>query len=337
MLLKKILNTLTAVALVAGLSAPIQAIAADEVVVYSARAEHLIKPVFEKFTAETGIQVKYFTGKDAALIERLKVEGAKTPADMLITVDAGNLWYAAEQGIFQPFDSSVLKNVPNHLRDPDNLWTGLSIRARTIVYSTDRVNPSELSTYEDLASNKWADRLCLRTSKKVYNKSLVAGLIAHHGENKARQIVEGWVDNLAINPVAKDTHVVDAILAGQCDVGIMNTYYFGRMQAKNPDIKAKLFWANQNTTGTHVNVSGAGLTKHAKNKAAAQQLLTWLTSDKAQVLFAGLNKEYPVKTDVPLDRIVESWGEFKQDELNLAEIGRLQQNAVRLNQRARYR
>ena len=337
MWLKKILHTLSASALFTGLWAPIQAIAADKVVVYSARAEHLIKPVFEKFTAETGIEVDYFTGKDAALIERLKVEGANTPADMLLTVDAGNLWYAAEQGIFQPFDATVEQNVPAHLRDPNNLWTGLSIRARTIVYSTERVNPSELSTYEDLASAKWADRLCLRTSKKVYNKSLVAGLIAHHGKDKARNIVEGWVDNLSINPIAKDTQVVDAILANQCDVGIMNTYYFGRMQAKNPNIKAKLFWANQDSTGTHVNVSGAGLLKHAKNKAAAQQLLTWLTSDKAQMLFAGLNKEYPVKNDVPLDRVVESWGSFKQDELNLAEIGRLQQEAVRLNQRARYR
>lgn len=314
------------------------AVMADEVVVYSSRKEHLIKPVFEAFTKETGIKVKYYTGKANALIERLKVEGKNTEADMLMTVDAGNLWYAASQGLFQVYDSKAIKaNIPPHLRDPSNLWTGLSLRARTIVYSTDRVKPSELSTYSNLADPKWKGRLCLRSSKKVYNKSLVASMIAHKGEQETARVVKGWVNNLAISPTAKDSHVMDAIVSGQCDVGIVNTYYYGRLMAKKPETPLKLFWANQNTTGTHVNVSGAGIVKHAKNVDAANKLLTWLSSDKAQGMFASLNKEFPANPAVKPDPEVAAWGSFKQDRLNLSVLGQLQADAVRIMQAAGYR
>ncbi|MDG6779160.1 extracellular solute-binding protein [Thiomicrorhabdus sp. zzn3] len=318
----------------------VSAQAADEpeVVVYSSRKEHLIKPVFDAFTKETGIKVSYLTGKDNALIERVKAEGRATPADVLMTVDAGNLWYAASQDLFQPIQTQqVAKAIPAHLRDPQGLWTGLSIRARTIVYSTERVKPDELSSYEALAEPQWKGRLCLRTAKKVYTKSLVSALLAHNGQDKTEQMVKGWVSNLASAPMAKDSHIMDAILAGQCDVGLVNTYYFGRLQEKQPDVALKLFWANQNSTGTHVNVSGAGVLKHAKHPELANKLLSWLVSEQAQGLFASLNKEYPANPEVPADPLVAKWGRFKQDDLNLQKVGALQADAVRLMQRMGYR
>ncbi|HSD60621.1 MAG TPA: extracellular solute-binding protein, partial [Burkholderiales bacterium] len=220
---------LLALFLVALVPAP-PALADQEVVVYSARIEQLIKPMFDAYTKETGIKVKFVTDKEGALRQRLKAEGANTPADILITVDAGNLWEAENEGLLQPVDSKVLaKNVPPHLKDPKNEWFGLSVRARTIVYNTQKVKPAELSTYEDLANPKWKGRLCLRTSKKVYNQSLVAMMIAEHGEAKTEQIVRGWVANLATSPFPDDTKAMEAVAAGQCDVTIVNTYYFGRL------------------------------------------------------------------------------------------------------------
>ncbi len=201
---------------------------ADEFVVYTARKEHLVKPLFEAYTKKTGVKIYYITDKAAALVQRMKAEGKNSPADLLITVDAGNLWQAANLGLLQPVDSDVLGlNVPAHLRDPGKTWFGLSVRARTLVYSTERVKPSALSTYEDLATQKWKGRLCLRTSKKVYNQSLVAMMIAEHGEKKTEGIVRGWVGNLAQKPFSNDTKVMKAVEAGLCDVGVVNTYYFG--------------------------------------------------------------------------------------------------------------
>jgi iron(III) transport system substrate-binding protein len=311
----------------------VQAAANDTVTVYSSRKEHLIKPLFKAFTQETGIKVDYLTGKGAALIERLKLEGRSTPADMFMTVDAGNLWYAGSQDLFQPVESHILEsNIPLHLRDPEGLWTGLSVRARTIVYSTERVKTSELSTYANLALPEWKGRLCLRTSKKIYTKSLAASLIYNHGEEKAGDIVTGWVSNLAATPNAKDSHVMNAILAGQCDVGLVNTYYYGRLIGKDPKAPLKLFWANQNTTGVHVNVSGAGITKHASNVAGSTKLLEWLSSPKAQSIYGSLNKEYPANPSVASDDIVSAWGGFKQDNMNLSQAGILQAKAVRMMQ-----
>ena len=204
--------------------------AADELVVYSARNEQLIKPLFDAYTKETGTPIKFLTGSESALLEKLKTEGAATPADILITVDAGNLWLAASQGVLAKVKSKTLDaNIPKHLRDPDGRWYGFSVRARTIVYNTNKVKPSDLSTYEDLADSKWKGRLCLRTSKKVYNQSLTAMLIAQHGEKKTEELVKGWVANLAVEPFSNDTKVMEAIAAGQCDVGIVNTYYYGRL------------------------------------------------------------------------------------------------------------
>ena len=330
--------SITISTLLMGSVSQIQAATDAEVTVYSSRKEHLIQPLFEQFTKQTGIEVNYLTGSGSDLIERLKLEGSNTPADMFMTVDAGDLWYAGTQDIFQSISTETIKsNIPSYLRDPNGLWTGLSVRARTIVYSSDRVNPSELSTYGDLASNNWNKKLCLRTSKKIYTKSLVASIIHNQGEEKASEVISGWVNNLAAVPNAKDSHVMDAIIAGQCDVGLVNTYYYGRLIEKTPDAPIKLFWANQETTGVHVNVSGAGITKHASNPSGAMRLLEWLSSAKAQSIYGSLNKEYPANQNIDSDEIVSSWGSFKQDKMNLSIAGELQADAVKLMQRLGYK
>ena len=219
---------------------------ADQVVVYSARIEQLIKPMFDAFSKETGTTVKFITDKEGALLARLKAEGKNTPADVLITADAGNLWEAAREGLLRPVESKTLEsNVPAYLRDPGNQWFGLSVRARTIIYNTQKVKPSDLSTYEALADPKWKGRLCLRTSKKVYNQSLVAMMIAEHGESTAEKIVKGWVANLATDPLSDDTRAMEFVAAGKCDVTIANTYYYGRLMEKNPALPLGIFWPNQ--------------------------------------------------------------------------------------------
>lgn len=311
---------------------------ADEVVVYSARIEQLIRPLFDAYTRETGVQVKFVTDREGPLMERLKAEGANTPADVLMTVDAGNLWQATQIGLLQPLRSQTLEqNVPAHLRDPDGNWFGLSVRARTIVYNTTRVKPADLVSYEDLAQPKWKGRLCLRTSKKVYNQSLVAMMIAEHGEAQTESIVHGWVANLATPVFPDDTKMMEAIAAGQCDVGIANTYYFGRLIEKSPNLPLALYWPNQAALGVHVNVSGAGVTRHAKHPQAALRLLEWLSSEKAQNLYADANLEYPVNPAVKPDPVVANWGSFKHNNINVAKAGELQAAAVRLMDRAGYR
>ncbi len=311
---------------------------AQDVVVYSARNEQLIKPLFDAYTKQTGVNIKFVTDKEGPLMERLKAEGANTPADMLITVDAGNLWQAANQDLLQPINSTTLNaNIPAHLRDPNNRWTGLSVRARTIFFNSKKVKPSELSSYEDLAKPEWKGRLCLRTSKKVYNQSLVAMLIAEHGVPKTEKIVKGWVNNLATDVFPDDTRMLEAIGAGQCDVGIANTYYYGRLMKKKPDLPVSVFWANQNGKGVHVNVSGAGVTKHAKNPAGAQKLIEWLSSDKAQNLFTDVDMEFPANPAVKPAPELVAWGPFKQNLINVAKAGELQAEAVKLMDRAGYK
>lgn len=309
--------------------------AADEVVVYSARIDELIKPVFDQYTAKTGVKVKFITDKEAPLLARLKAEGENTPADLLITVDAGNLWQAEQEGVLKPLQSKVIDaNIPSQYRSSTGAWTGLSLRARTIVYSTERVKPAELSTYEALADKNWEGRLCLRSSKKVYNQSLTATLIETHGAEKAEQVVKGWVANLATDPFADDTALIQAIDAGQCDVGIVNTYYYGRLHQQKPDLKAKLFWPNQADRGVHVNLAGAGVTKHAPHAEAAQQLLEWMTSEEAQSVFAGVNQEYPANPKVAPSKEVAAWGSFKADSIPVEVAGKRQAEAIRLMDRA---
>jgi iron(III) transport system substrate-binding protein len=312
--------------------------AAEEVVVYSARMEQLIKPMFDAFTKDSGIAIKFVTDKEGPLLARLKAEGKNTPADMLITSDAGNLWEAAREGLLRPVESEILEtNVPAHLQDPLNRWFGLSIRARTIVYNTNKVKPSDLSTYEALADPKWKNRLCVRTSKKVYNQSLVAMMIAEHGEPKTEQIVKGWVANLATDPLSDDNKAMEYVAAGKCDVTIVNTYYYGRLMEKNPKLPLAIFWPNQNNSGVHVNISGAGVTKYAHHPQAAIKLLEFLSSEKAQNLFADVNMEYPVNPKIKADPAVAAWGSFKQNTINVNKAGELQAQAVKLMDRAGYK
>ena len=311
---------------------------ADTVTVYSARNEQLLKPILDRYSKETGTEIKLLTANEGALLARLNAEGASTPADVLITVDAGNLWLAAQQGQLRALTSSVLqKNIPAHLRDPDNQWFGLSVRARTIVYSKSAVRASELSSYDDLAQPRWKGRLCLRTSKKVYNQSLIAMMITELGETKTEEIVRGWVTNLATTPFPDDTSLLKAIAAGQCQVGIVNTYYLGRILVKEPDFPVALFWANQSGSGTHVNVSGAGITKHAKNPAGAQKLIEYLSMETAQSFYVDEDLEFPANPKVKPNSIVKDWGSFKPNLLNVSKAGELQAAATRLMDRAGYK
>jgi len=311
---------------------------AETLVVYSARNEQLIKPVFDAYTRETGVEIKFTTGDAAVLIERLAAEGRNSPADLLMTVDAGELWNAANRGLLRPVESSVLeRNIPAHLRDPGNRWFGLSQRTRTIAYNVKKVDPASLSTYEALAGPAWKGRLCLRTSKKVYNQSLVATMISAHGEEATEKVVRGWVANLATDVFPNDTALLEAIAAGQCDVGIVNSYYYGRIVKERPDFPVRLFWANQGAGGVHVNVSGAGVTKHSRKAAAATRFLEWLSAGEAQAFFAAVNMEFPANPAVTVDPIVKSWGDFEPSLINMAEAGRLQPAAVRLMDRAGYR
>lgn len=310
----------------------------EALVVYSSRNEELIKPVFDLYTEKTGIPVNYVTDDAGPLVERLRAEGSNTPADVLLTVDAGNLWYAAEQDILQALDSPALEqNIPLHLRDEQGRWFGLSLRARTIVYSTQRVDPDDLSTYASLAGENWRGRLCLRTSRKVYNQSLVAMLIAQNGEQRTEEIVKGWVSNLATDVFSNDTSLMQAIVAGQCDVGIVNTYYFGRLQEKDPDIPLALFWPDQQGQGVHVNVSGAGVTRHAPHPERAAAFLEWLSTEEPQRIFAERNHEYPANPAVAPDPLVAAWGTFRASETPLSQAGKLQSAAVKLMDRAGYR
>ncbi|MEO5573376.1 MAG: Fe(3+) ABC transporter substrate-binding protein [Gammaproteobacteria bacterium] len=312
--------------------------ARGDLVIYSARNEQLIKPLFDAYEKDTGVRIKFITAKEGPLLERLKAEGRKTRADLLITVDAGNLWQAAQSGLLAKVDSKQLnKNIPAYLRDPDGRWYGLSVRARTIVYNTGKVKPAELSTYAALGDAKWKKRLCLRSSKSVYNQSLVAMMIASQGEPKTEAIIKSWMPNLAAPVFSDDENLLDAMAAGQCDVGIVNSYYFGREKRKHPDLPIGIFWANQEGRGTHVNISGAGVTKYAKHPQAAVKFLEWLSSAEAQNLFADKNLEFPANPTVKPDPLVTSWGDFKHDNINVSEAGKLQAKAVMLMDRAGYK
>ncbi|WP_071872540.1 extracellular solute-binding protein [Atopomonas hussainii] len=309
--------------------------AAEELVVYSARIDDLIKPVFDAYTAKTGVKVTFITDKEAPLLARLKAEGANTPADMLITVDAGNLWQASQEDVLEPVTSKVIEaNIPAQYRATNNTWTGLSLRARTLAYSTERVKDGELSTYEALGDANMEGRLCLRTSQKVYNQSLTAAMLKTWGEEKTEAVLKSWVNNLATDVFSDDTALLKAIDAGQCDVGIVNSYYYGRLLDKQPDLKVKLFWPNQADRGVHVNLSGAGVTKHAPHKAEAIKLLEWMTGPEAQSIFAELNMEFPANPSVEPAPAVKSWGGFKADTINVEFAGKLQPEAIKLMDRA---
>ena len=304
---------------------------------YSARHYQTDEALYSDFTKQTGIKINRIEAGEDALIARVKSEGERSPADVLITVDAGNLWNAARNGLLAKVESPALTaNVPAHLRDPEGRWFGLTVRARTIMYSTARVKPAELSTYEALGEPKWKNRLCLRSSNYIYNQSLLGAWIKRSGEPKVEQIVRGWVAN---NPILinGDTKILEAIAAGQCDVGITNTYYLAQLVHKEPGFPVAPFWADQQGAGTHVNISGAGVTAHAKNREAAIKLLEYLSSVEAQNLFADSNFEYPANPKVKPHGILLKWGPFKEDDINVAAAGESQAAATKLSDRVGYK
>lgn len=338
---KHILRNATLGALALTVSFPVWA--AEEVNVYSARKEALIKPLFDKFTEETGIKVNMITGKAGALQKKLELEGDNTPADMLITVDAGNLHRAKEAGLLQAIESEALtNNIPENLRDADNQWFGMTYRARPIFYVTDKVKPEELSTYEDLADPKWKGRICIRSSSNIYNQSLVSSMLVANGEEATQVWADGFVKNLARPPKGGDRDQIKAAAAGECDIAIANSYYFAKMLAGNDEKqkaaaeKVTLFWPNQgdNARGTHINISGAAITKAAKNKDNAVKLMEYMTDDAAQTWYAETNGEYPVKLGIDASETLQSWGKFKADALNMSELGSNNATAVKIMDKA---
>ena len=318
-----------------------QAIAA-QVNVYSARKEALIKPLLDRFTAQTGIETRLVTAKADKLLTRLQNEGRNTPADVFITTDAGRLWRAKQAGMFATIDSDKLKQaVPSHLRDPDGQWVGLSQRARVVFYAKDRVKPEDLTSYESLASEKWRGKICVRGSSNIYNQSLVASMLAANGPNATQVWSNGLVRNMARPPKGGDRDQIKAAAAGQCDLAIANTYYYGAMLTNEKDptqVRAAqamgVFWPNQGGRGSHVNISGAGVTKHAKNPDNALKLLEFLVSPESQKWYAEVNFEYPVLPSAETSELVKSWGDFKSDSVNLDVLGSNNAEAVRIMDRA---
>ncbi len=326
------------------LLAPISAYAAEEVNLYSARKEKLIKPLLDTFTKETGIKVNLVTAKAGPLLKRLKTEGINSPADLFITTDAGRLHKANEAGVLQATESEVLeKAIPASFRDPKGIWYGLSLRARPIFYVKDKVKPEELSTYEALADDKWKNRICIRSSGNIYNQSLVASMIANNGAEKTQEWADKFVANLARKPKGGDRDQIKAAAAGECDIAIANTYYFGNMihgkdEKQNKAAEAvAIFWPNQADRGVHVNISGIAMTKAAKNKANAQKLMEFLVNEKSQNWYAQVNYEYPVITSGDWSDTLKNWGEFKADSINLAKLGELNKEASQLMDKAKWK
>ncbi len=329
---------LTAVLALASGWASLAQAAAEPLVVYSARKYQLVEQLFQEYGRERGIEVKSVTDDGAPLIQRLVAEGRHSPADVFISVDAGDLWRATDAGLLAPVKSKALSDaIPAHLRDPKGRWFGLAVRARTIAYATGRVQPSELSTYAALGDAKWKGRLCLRSGKHVYNQSLVAMMIADGGEAAAERVVRSWVANLAVEPFSSDTLLLNAIAAGQCDVGIVNSYYLGRLQSEKPGFPVQIFWADQRAGGTHVNISGGGVTRYAKNRDEAIRFLEWLASPGIQKRFASVNFEFPASRHAEPLPVVAAWGPFEQKLVNVGKVGQLQPAAVKLLDRAGWR
>ena len=297
--------------------------------IYSAR-HYDLEGAFGQFEEETGISVEFLFGDDAELLERLKGEGDDTPADVFMTVDAGNLWNAAQQGELAALDSPELEqSVPEDLRDPEGRWFGLAMRARTVTYNPDNVDPAEFDTeetYAGLADPKWQGRLCMRDATASYTQSLVASLIDLHGREKALEIVQGWVDN-DVEIMSNDILLLEAIDAGACDVGINNHYYLARELEEKPDLNVDLFWASQDGAGTHVNISGAGVVASSDAPDKAQRLIEWLAGP-GQNAFVDGNHEYPVNPDVQPEPMTAEFGEFEWMPLNAEAYGDLNAEAL---------
>ena len=309
--------------------------------IYSHRHYDSDKILFKKFTDQTGIKINVIKGSADQLIERLISEGGNSPADILFTVDAGRLHRAKVAGILQPIESKILsENIPPSMRDEDDYWFGLTVRARVLVYSKERVTPDQLSTYEDLANRKWRGKIAVRSSSNIYNQSLMASIIASNGSRKALSWAKSVRKNMARAPRGSDRDQARAVAAGLADVAIMNTYYLGIL-ANSPDAKDRevfkkvsVFFPNQSDRGTHINISGAGITKSSKNKKDAIKFLEFLSGSDSQKTFGSVNYEYPIKIEANQSELLNSWGPFKYDKLNLSVLGANNAEAVKLFDKA---
>lgn len=317
---------------------------ADEVNIYSAREENLIKPILDIYAQQTGTTINLVTGGADELIQRLSLEGVNSPADLLLTVDVGRLHRAKEAGVLQAVSSPLLESeIPPQYRDSEGYWYAMSLRSRVIVYDKERVDPSQISTYADLADPMWRNSVCVRSSSNIYNQSLTAAMVGHNGVAQTEEWVRGLVANFARNPQGGDRDQIAAIAAGQCKLALVNTYYLGGLLTSSNEEDRKqgeavaVLWPDQNGNGAHINISGAAVTKASKNKDAAVALMEYLVSDEAQQWYAETNNEYPVRKDVPVSDVLESWGEFKADEISLDELGVHNAEAVRLMDRAGWR
>lgn len=311
--------------------------AGNEVNLYTARHYDVDDELYKQFEEETGIKVNLIKGEADELLERIKREGDATQADLFLTADAGRLHRAKEDGILQSVSSDVLdEQVPANFQDEDQMWYGLTKRARVIMYDKEKVDPSELSTYEALAEEEWAGRVLIRSSENIYNQSLFASLIELNGEEEAKEWAAGMVDNFARDPEGGDRDQAKAIAAGVGDVAIMNTYYYGQMLNSEDPEEVKVaeslgvFFPNQDTTGTHVNVSGAGVVKSSKNKENAIELLEFLSAPEAQETFASANYEYPVNESVEPTELLQSWGDFKEQDISMSALGENNAKAILL-------
>lgn len=307
---------------------------AQEINVYSHRQPELIQPLVDAFTAETGIKVNV-AFVDKGMAERLQAEGDRSPADLVLTVDIARLMQIVDAGVTQAVQSDVLEaDIPAELRDPNDHWFGLTSRARVVYASKDRVKPGEVTTYEDLASDKWKGRLCTRSGLHDYNIALLGAIIVHHDEAYATTWAEGLKANLAKKPDGGDRDQVKAIAAGECDIALGNTYYMGQMLA-DPEQKTwaeavNIVFPTFESGGTHLNISGVAMTKSAPNKENALKFMEWLTGDTAQKIYAETNYEFPVKPGVERSDLVKSWGEFTPDATPLAEIAKARPAAVKI-------
>ena len=330
-------NFLLASLLILIASAPIS----SQINLYTHRHYDSDKILFEKFTKETGIKINVIKGSADQLIQRMISEGKNSPADILLTVDAGRLHRAKEAGVLQSINSKTInKNVPSEMRDPDGFWYGLTVRARVIVYAKDRINSNELSTYEDLANAKWKGKIAIRSSGNIYNQSLMASLIEANGSRRALRWAIGVRKNMARAPRGNDRDQVRAVAAGLADIAVVNTYYLGILanskEKKDRDVfnKVSVFFPNQNNRGTHINISGAGIAKYSKNKSDAIKFIEFLTSPEAQETFGKVNYEYPLFIENNKSDLLKSWGTFKADKQNLSILGIRNSEAVKLFDRA---
>mgnify|MGYP003663426737 CR=1 FL=1 len=340
MSLKRFLKMVGLVGLVGCVSVASLA-SAQEVNVYSARKEALIKPLLDKFTESTGISVNLVTGNADALITRLKSEGKYSPADILITTDVGRLYRAKEQGLTQKIETDALKTlIPQNYIDPQGQWIGFTLRARPLMVVPQRVDETQLTRMEDLADKQWHGRICVRSSSNIYNQSMVAAMIEQQGEEKTQAWLNDFVKNFARTPKGGDRDQIKAVVAGQCDVAIANTYYLAGMASSDDEAtretasKVKVIWPNQQDRGTHVNISGAVISKYAPNVASAQKLISFMLQEDSQVWYAKTNHEYPLRKEVEQSEVLTSFGAFKAENIDLSRVGELNRQAVLMMDKA---